>query len=441
MAGISSSIGILSGIKIEDTVNQLIAVSSQPKNILTDRTKLLQSEQAAVTQLTSLLVAFQFESNQLGVESLFQSKQVVVQQLGGAHRDGQDRRQSGRGNYAFTPVQTAAAQQFLSQSFGATEAVGAGSFTFQVGGFVDQGISLDELNSGDGVQRGKIRVTDRTGDTATIDLSFARTIDDVLAAINDNSEINVTASIEGDRIKLTDNTGGTGNLVVKDVGGGTTAAGPGTGRHQRHRIARPRAPTSSRSTRGPSSRRSTTARACESCRTPTTSAFSLADGTTLTVNLDGALNLGDVITKINAASPAQALGGDRRGRKSARVEGSHDRRRHVRRSQRRRRRRRQPIWGSPMPRRAAPLPAAGWRLACATRCSPVSTADRGSARWGRSASPTAADVASSVNLASAETLGDVISAINTQATGVKAASTPRTAGSSSTTRPAPSPAT
>ncbi len=81
-------------------------------------------------------------------------------------------------------MQTASAQQLLSQSFAADEAIGAGSFTFGAGGFVDQGISLDELNGGDGVQRGKIRITDRSGASAVIDLSFARTVDDVLDAIN-----------------------------------------------------------------------------------------------------------------------------------------------------------------------------------------------------------------------------------------------------------------
>ena len=91
------------------------------------------------------------------------------------------------GNYLFTPIQTASAQQLLSQSFAADATVGAGSLTFGTGGFVDQGISLDELNGGDGVQRGKIRITDRSGATAVIDLSFARTVDDVLAAINDNT--------------------------------------------------------------------------------------------------------------------------------------------------------------------------------------------------------------------------------------------------------------
>ena len=53
---------------------------------------------------------------------------------------------------------------------------------------------MRELNGGAGVQRGKIRITDRSGAVATIDLSFARTVDDVLQAINSNEDISVTAS-------------------------------------------------------------------------------------------------------------------------------------------------------------------------------------------------------------------------------------------------------
>jgi flagellar hook-associated protein 2 len=70
MAGIQSSTGLITGIPIQDTVDKLMAIAAQPKNTLSNRTKLLESEKLAVTQLTSLLVAFQFESNQLGAASI-----------------------------------------------------------------------------------------------------------------------------------------------------------------------------------------------------------------------------------------------------------------------------------------------------------------------------------------------------------------------------------
>lgn len=224
MSRIQSSTGLITGIPIQDTVDKLMVVAAQSKNNLTNRTKSLQSEKLAVTQLTSLLVAFQFETNQLSTDSLFDSRQVTSSDSSSLAAAISSGGSPAVGNYLFTPVQTAASQQLLSQSFGATEEIGAGSLTFGTGGFVDRGISLDELNGGDGVERGKIRVIDRSGASAVIDLSFARNVDDVLAAINGNTAINITAAAVGDTFKLTDNSGGSGNLKVQEVAGGTTAS-------------------------------------------------------------------------------------------------------------------------------------------------------------------------------------------------------------------------
>jgi flagellar hook-associated protein 2 len=93
---------------------------------------------------------------------------------------------------------------------------------------VDAGMNLAYINGGEGFSAGKIKITDRSGAKATIDLSGANTIDDVLDAINDNDTIDVTASIDGDRIVLTDNTGSTSySLKVQEVNSGTTAASLG----------------------------------------------------------------------------------------------------------------------------------------------------------------------------------------------------------------------
>ena len=73
---------------------------------------------------------------------------------------------------------TASAQQLLTRRFdSAAEALGDGGFSFRLGGHLDKGLSLAELNGGAGVERGKIRITDRTGATSTIDLSYAVTVD------------------------------------------------------------------------------------------------------------------------------------------------------------------------------------------------------------------------------------------------------------------------
>lgn len=303
MSRIQSSVGLISGIPIQETVDKLMEVAFQPKNILTDRTNLLQSEQAAVTQLTSLIVAFQFEASKLGSTQLFDSKTVSSSKstvLSATLASGGN---PAAGSYLFTPVQTASAQQVLSQSYSKDAAVGAGELTFQIGGFVDKGISLDELNNGDGVQRGQIRVTDRNGGTALIDLSYARTVDDVLKAINTNTSINVTATAVGDQFTLTDNTGGSGNLIVQDVAGGTTAADLG--------LAGINVAASSATGTDVFSLHAGTKLSVLNdgngvqLKSGDDLAVTLADESTLNIDLSGATTLGDVVTAINAADPAK----------------------------------------------------------------------------------------------------------------------------------------
>lgn len=227
MTRIQSSVGLVTGIPIQDTVNQLIEIAARPKNLILERNKLLQAEKLAVARLSSLVLAFQFEANKLGSTTLFESKQVTSSKpavLSAALAAGGN---PTIGEHTFVPIQTASAQQFLSQRFATGAAVGAGSFSIATGGFVEKGITLDELNGGAGIQRGKIRIIDRSGNSAVIDLSFARTVDDVLRAISENTAINVTAVAVGDAFKLIDNTGGSGTLRVQEVAGGTTAASLG----------------------------------------------------------------------------------------------------------------------------------------------------------------------------------------------------------------------
>ena len=85
--------------------------------------------------------------------------------------------------------------------------------------------ALGTLNNGAGVDRGSIRITDRSGASADIDLSSTSTLAGVIATINRDNTIGVTASMNtaGDGIMLTDDSGGFGTLTVAEVDG-TTAA-------------------------------------------------------------------------------------------------------------------------------------------------------------------------------------------------------------------------
>lgn len=87
-------------------------------------------------------------------------------------------------------------------------------------------VLLGSLRGGQGITTpGQIQLTDRTGATATVDLTNAVSLSDVVTAINASGlAINAAVNTQNHGITLTDASGATAsNLIVADVGGGTTA--------------------------------------------------------------------------------------------------------------------------------------------------------------------------------------------------------------------------
>ncbi|QDU91731.1 Flagellar hook-associated protein 2 [Pirellulimonas nuda] len=228
MSQIQSSVGLITGIPIEDTVNQLLSIAGRQRNLLQSRTDQLQSEQVAVDRLASLTLSFQFAINKFKNNTTFASSKASSSNKDALAVTVQAGKTPAPGSYQIKPVQTAAAQQLLSGRFDEqTSSLGDGVLKVRFGGQVDQGVKLDQLNSGAGVPGGSIKITDRSGATAVIDLKRAQTVDDVIEAINAATEISVTASTDGDSFSLTDLSGGSGSLSVQEVAGGKTAAGLG----------------------------------------------------------------------------------------------------------------------------------------------------------------------------------------------------------------------
>lgn len=223
MGRIQTNVGITSGIDYGTLVDQLMEVSGIPRDNLVARTDELKAEQLAVTELTALLLSVQYTTDNLGKAEIFEEREATSSNstLISASVTGSPV----EGTYRFTPVRTAQSHQLLSSGIKSnTEALGGGSMSFRFGDHVERTTSLDTLNGGQGIDRGAIRITDRSGTSAEINLSTVQTIDDVLEAINSNTQINVSAETNGDAIRLIDRTGLTfSNLKVQEVGGGTTA--------------------------------------------------------------------------------------------------------------------------------------------------------------------------------------------------------------------------
>jgi flagellar hook-associated protein 2 len=222
MSRIQSSIGLITGVPIEETVNQLMKLNALPRTRLAARNDTLGREQAAVTSLTTLVIGVQLTTDRLGQSALFSGSTVSS-----SKPDLLAARSTGTpavGSYSFVPVRQAQSQQLTSSLYAsADQKLSAGTVTIHAGGFLDQSANLDQLNGGAGVSRGFIRITDRSGKSQDIDLRYAQNASDVVSSINASS-LSVVAKIDDGRFVLTDVSGSTtSNLVIENVGAGTTA--------------------------------------------------------------------------------------------------------------------------------------------------------------------------------------------------------------------------
>ncbi len=226
MGRIQSSIGLITGTDIIGTVDQLIAISAQPRDRLLSRTETLRQQQAALAELTASVIGVQLAGKQLANTGTFRSRSVESSNSAVLSAEAGSR--AIPGSYVVRTLATAATHSIGSlQRFAATDQALGFTGTIRVnpnGGTIDTSATLADLNGGRGVEGGVIRVTDRSGSFADIDLSSAQTIDDVIDAIND-AAVGVRATTTGNAITLIDETGSTAsNLKVEQLGAAETAA-------------------------------------------------------------------------------------------------------------------------------------------------------------------------------------------------------------------------
>ncbi len=224
MGGITTGVGLFSGINSADLISQLLAIEARPKLLVQSRINELQREQAAYLDINSSLLALSNAATAFDSLDIFRSASAtstdpdVLSASAGTT--------ASPGSYNLYVHRLVSTQQFLSRGFANSDTtpIGAQAFTFETGGGrLDSETKLAELNGGAGVSRGEFEITDRSGATAMIDISTATTVNDVLSAINSASGIDVTASVEDGAIKIEDSSGGGGMLEVTDVFGSNVA--------------------------------------------------------------------------------------------------------------------------------------------------------------------------------------------------------------------------
>ncbi|HEV7302032.1 MAG TPA: flagellar filament capping protein FliD [Tepidisphaeraceae bacterium] len=229
MGRVTSSVGLVSGIDSKAIIDQLIALESQSKKKLETRVSTTNNQKKAYDTLLTAVKGIRDQSLSLQRPSTFNAASATSSNdsvLSATASNG-----ATLGSYQFRVARLVTAQQSVSTGFSdfKTQRVGAGNLTVEMGGGeVNTQTLLADLNGGAGVSRGTFRITDRSGASTVIDASAAVTLDDVVRKINSSTDIRVKATIDGDRLKLTDGTGSSSqNLIVQDQGNTTTAAGLG----------------------------------------------------------------------------------------------------------------------------------------------------------------------------------------------------------------------
>ncbi len=301
MGTVKTSTGLASGIDTSALIKAILTFNQAAVSKLQTRLKAVQATQTGLTQVQAGLLPITSAAQQLSTQSTFQALQI--QNSSPSQLSVTTTSSAAAGTQVFQAVRLATTDQSLSRGYSdATNPLGlSGQLVIGTGGSLQASTSLDLLNNGTGVRRGSIRITDRSGANTTVDLSNVLTMRDVVDAINSQSNAAVKASTSGGKLVLQDTSGQTtGDLTVSDVSGGHTAADLG--------IAQSVAADTLNGNdvyQVTSDFLLTSINDGNRLRLRSGSndlSISLADGTSFQASLSGVKTVGDIVSKINGAT-------------------------------------------------------------------------------------------------------------------------------------------
>ena len=236
MSVVTSSVGLASGIDTGAIIDALIGAQRGTIAKLNNRAAAFRAEAGGLDALQSFTLSLNTAAERLGNPETFAAVTVEASDADAlAVSAGPG---APPGVAVFTPLRNTSTHAATTRGFaGPGAAVGAGELVISRRPGVRGETPLDLLNGGAGVRRGEVRVTDAAGNVARVDLSSARTTADVLDAFNGADGVALNARVEGGRFVLEDlsDPAGAGTLRVSDLPGGKTAAdlglaGGGSGR-------------------------------------------------------------------------------------------------------------------------------------------------------------------------------------------------------------------
>ncbi|MEO1279914.1 MAG: flagellar cap protein FliD N-terminal domain-containing protein, partial [Planctomycetota bacterium] len=179
MGGITSGIGLASGLDSASIIQQLLSLEARPRLLAQQRLGNIQIQQSAYLDINSRLQNLRSQLSSLRTQPVFDAKSasstnpdVLTASVSAS---------AAAGSYTFLVDRLVSSEQWLTRGFSSADDVpiGADAFTFEgAEARLDQETDLADLNGGNGIVRGKIRISDGTN-TAEVDLSKVATVTEV----------------------------------------------------------------------------------------------------------------------------------------------------------------------------------------------------------------------------------------------------------------------
>jgi len=225
MSGISTGVGLVSGINSAQIIEQLLALEARGKIPTQRRLAGIQQAKTALLDVNARLLNLKNAASNLRLGKTFQTMQAAV---------GDESVLAARasattppGTYGFTVGRLVSTSQLLSRGYASKDAtpLGLDALSFEWGdASLEHDVALSELRGGAGVSRGSLKITDSLARTATVDLSTVVTLSEAVERINAAEGIGVEAAIENERLVIRDTSAGAGAMKIEDVGAGTIGA-------------------------------------------------------------------------------------------------------------------------------------------------------------------------------------------------------------------------
>lgn len=197
MGGITTGVGLFSGIDSASLIDQLISAQSRPIILAQNRVFELRQQQAAYLDINSRLSAFKTAAESFRVGNIFSTRSSASNNESVLTATASSAAIAG--SYNFVVDRLVTTQQLLTRGFADLDStsIGLDSLTFESeDARLDSNTPLADLNNGDGIRRGVISVNG-----TDVDLSRVGTTQEVLDLI---SEVpGVSARVENDHFVLT----------------------------------------------------------------------------------------------------------------------------------------------------------------------------------------------------------------------------------------------